>query len=290
MDFEEDPNSKEALRIAIRILRERCNTFQKRIGFLEEENKKLKSEIHSYDLNDNSLTEMDALKQRLACAEEQNGFLLHKMKIISQENLQLWSNLGKLTNANKSLGSHLNKINDSLSQHVSNHQPLIRSKTFTQERPTVHDSSEKLDIREEKLGLENVSLKLITNMTDVQNEVDSLTLLAEDFKNIGIFDNVVTSSLGFKCDDEDESNDFNEELKLILKELEYTRDESQRQNKVLKETLQYLEMSKENHLHETKDKSNIIEMAKMCPMCSQQFPEEFPFPAFVSHVESHFKS
>ncbi|XP_045476434.1 protein spindle-F [Harmonia axyridis] len=288
MDAEEDPSSKQALRIAIRILRERCNTFQNRIGVLERENKELKLELQRHVPNNSSLTEIDSLKQRLASAEEQNGFILNKMKIISQENLQLWSNLGKLSYANKSLGSHLNKINNSLSQHANNHQPLIRSKTFTQEKPSVHNSSEKYIVKEEKLDLEDVSLKLMSNISDVQNEVDSLTSLSEDFKNVGTLENVITSSLGFKFDEDD--NEVVLDGLEILKELEFTRDESQRQTKILKETLECLKALKEKQSMHRRVDSNTNDSLKMCPMCSQQFPEEMPFPAFVNHVESHFKA
>ncbi|KAL3274690.1 hypothetical protein HHI36_016068 [Cryptolaemus montrouzieri] len=227
----EETSAHYALKIAVTILRERCQLFQRRIAVLEEENMNLKLLCQKNDNNQDSLTQIDSLKRHIASVVEENSNLQSRIKIMSQENRQLWSNLGKLTQMNKSLGSHLNKINDTLSQHVTQHQPLIRSKTFTQDKPHTE-----LEIFKEnelvKLDLEDISLKLINSMGEVKQEMDSLV---QNMTDVEILDNIITSSLGLSY--EDENDDIIEDLKIILEEFHYIKNESEKQNVFLKESL-----------------------------------------------------
>lgn len=320
--MEEQHDTQYALKIAFNTLSERCMIFQQRISALEEENINLRILCNKNDPQKSSLSELDLLKQELTTLNEQNNQLRNKIRIVSLENQQLWANLGKLAHANKNLGAHLNKINDSLSQHVKqSHMPLIRSKTFTQDSPqTKRLQKDVKDKENEKLSLEleDISLKLADSMHKAKKEFDSLF---QEIADIQITDQIISKSLGFSYDDETDSTI--EELKIILDDLESVKNEAEKQNKILHGTLNNIRSFKANYKCEkcmednkrnkelkdnwtetnctdlnTRVESSVYRNSshinsnpsyqKICPFCREQFPKEFSFILFVSHVENHF--
>lgn len=55
---------------------------------------------------------------QVAELSEQKGQLQDKVNMVTKENQDLWAKLGKLTNANKSLGTQLTKMNDTILQVI----------------------------------------------------------------------------------------------------------------------------------------------------------------------------
>lgn len=55
---------------------------------------------------------------------KQKSRLTHHVFMVAAENRQLWSRLSRLSKTNKSLGSHLSKISDTLMQHPATQQPF----------------------------------------------------------------------------------------------------------------------------------------------------------------------
>ncbi|KAK5649261.1 hypothetical protein RI129_000290 [Pyrocoelia pectoralis] len=175
--MEESFGAQYALQIALQTLRERCHQFQQRIATLEEENLSLRSKTDiKSDPADSSLSEIDLLKQQISQLTEQNLQLTSNVVMVSSENRQLWSRLSKLTRVNENLGSKLHKISDTLSNVTlpNSHATLIRSKTFTQDEPhlkiipkNVADENSRIS-----LELEDISLKLMCNIAKEKNELE----------------------------------------------------------------------------------------------------------------------
>ncbi|KAK9881721.1 hypothetical protein WA026_017240 [Henosepilachna vigintioctopunctata] len=144
-----------------------------------------------------------------------------------------------------------------------------------------------------RLDLEDISLQLLNSMNEVKKEMDSLS---KDMNDVEDLDNLITSSLGFNYDDENE--DIIEDLKIILEELNYVITESEKQNIMLKENLKNIRIMKEHskcskcyNNHEDvitsspiinsiqldgKLTTNVVDnhtnykIGKLCPVCSRQ--------------------
>lgn len=112
---------------------------------------------------------------------EQKEQLQNKVKMVTNENQEFWSKLSKLTKVNKSLGSQLTKINDTLTQHSSNPTPqsnLIRSKTFTKSELQTKVLQKNLEENDKiSLELEDISLKLSDSFSKQKKELGKYLLV-----------------------------------------------------------------------------------------------------------------
>lgn len=174
-------NSDDPMQIALETLTERCKQFEQRVIDVEAENARLKLTCAKLDdTKQDSLNEIDILKQKNSQLREHNTQLKSNIQMVASENRQLWSRLTKLMEVNQKLGSKLNKINDSLIQHEmkmteSSHTPLIRSKTFTQNEPYLKYQQKNVADENTKISLEleDISLKLINSIAKEKNELEA---------------------------------------------------------------------------------------------------------------------
>ncbi|VEN56766.1 unnamed protein product [Callosobruchus maculatus] len=117
--MEESLGAQYAMQIAVHTLHERCKSLQQRIAQLEDENVGLRVRCNRHESNESSLSEMDKLKEQITHLSEHRDQLQDKIRMVTAENQDLWSKLGKLINVNKSLGEQLKKINDTVTQHTT---------------------------------------------------------------------------------------------------------------------------------------------------------------------------
>jgi chromosome segregation ATPase len=134
--MEEPVGAQYAVQVALQTLKDRCRNLQQMVRQLEEENQHLKGQLCKNEQNSVSLSEFDNLKAQVVELTENKQQLLNKIKLVTNENQELWTRLSRLHHVNHNLGNQLSKINDSLVQYTAKsketHTPLIRSKTFTQ--------------------------------------------------------------------------------------------------------------------------------------------------------------
>lgn len=241
--------SHYALHIALQTLKERCQQFQSRISTLEEENVNLRLKCcENTPTNDSSFNQIDGLTHQVTKLTEQKGQLSKSVAMVTAENRKLWTRLSKLTQRNETIGSKLNKINDSLSQH-SPAPALIRSKTFTQESPQnkfllkanydVVDESDKIS-----LELEDISLKLISSIAKEKLELEQqCSEMAEMQSNEGLISNSFT--FGYVGDDVD--NTVVEDMDLHLSDLKSIKELLATENRKLLKNLSNLSTVKGRH-------------------------------------------
>lgn len=177
--------SYQALQAALQTLKERCQTFQRRITILEEENGTLralqaKSSIpeHMHDTRAVNQTELKQLRETVAELTHQKMQMAEQISMVGTENRQLWRRLslivkdhgevedvtvgpsttGLITHVQQQLRAPLSTTT------ITNQtgQNLIRSRTFTKHAPNPklrervqRDNSAD---EEEVLQLEDISL------------------------------------------------------------------------------------------------------------------------------------
>lgn len=136
---EEAVGSHFALQVALQTMKERCQHLQQRLAAVEEENLRLRIENRRRrsdsagtvtadaltDESEDSKTRIDSLEEKVAMLTRQKSQLTHHLFMVATENRQLWNRLSCLTQANKSLGSHLSKISNTLSRHHSTNSITI---------------------------------------------------------------------------------------------------------------------------------------------------------------------
>lgn len=190
--------SHQALQAALQTLKERCQTFQRRITILEEENGTLRTlqakstnlPEHTHDSRANQ-TELRQLRETVAELTHQKMQMAEQISMVSTENRQLWRRLSLIV---KDLGDVEDAMNVGPSTAlvtVSNQplraplatttasstnqtgQNLIRSRTFTKHAPNPklrerlqRDSSAD---EEEVLNLEDISLLNTCGFLDSSN-------------------------------------------------------------------------------------------------------------------------
>ncbi|XP_041768224.1 protein spindle-F [Anopheles merus] len=182
-----EPNaatSQQALQAALQTLKERCQTFQRRIALLEEENDSLRSlqtratvaeQLQLDSSRPANHTELRQLRESVAELTHQKMQLAEQIAMVDTENRQLWrrlslivKDLGEVTvGPSTTLTVTVNQQQQQQQQQhqrTSTSQPsqnLIRSRTFTKHAP-----NPKLRERahrdgstdEEPLNLEDISL------------------------------------------------------------------------------------------------------------------------------------
>ncbi|XP_012527884.1 uncharacterized protein LOC105831935 [Monomorium pharaonis] len=161
-----------ALLVAFKTMKERCQQLQMRLAAVEEENMCLRLEcgrdvtapIVKVDKSDRSTLQI--LQEKVEELTKQKSQLSHHIFMVAGENRQLWNRLTRLTKTNKSLGSHLTKISDTLKQHPATQPSDIISYNFC-------NASDKQDPNktyllttdgEREQSLEEISLRLINSI------------------------------------------------------------------------------------------------------------------------------
>lgn len=116
--------SYSALLVAFKTMNERCQQLQLRLSTVEEENMCLRLECGKDEsatitksTNNSEKSVVETLKEKIEELKKQKSQLTHQVFMVAAENRQLWKRLTKLTRTNKTLGSHLTKISDTLKQH-----------------------------------------------------------------------------------------------------------------------------------------------------------------------------
>uniref|UniRef100_A0A182P6V2 Zn-C2H2_12 domain-containing protein n=1 Tax=Anopheles epiroticus TaxID=199890 RepID=A0A182P6V2_9DIPT len=177
------PTSQQALQAALQTLKERCQTFQRRIALLEEENDSLRSlqtkSTIAEQLHDTSRpidqTELRQLRESVAELSHQKMQLAEQIAMLDTENRQLWRRLSLIVKdlGEVNVGPSTTLVTVNQQQQLprvpappatASHQTgqnLIRSRTFTKHAP-----NPKLRERvqrdgstdEEPLNLDDISL------------------------------------------------------------------------------------------------------------------------------------
>lgn len=208
-------DSQDPMQIAIETLKERCQQFEQRMIELETENLNLRLKCSQIDdIKNDSVTEIDLLKQRNSLLKEHNTQLKNNVQMVASENRQLWTRLSKLMQVNKTLGNKINKLNDSLMQHGTKlqetpHTALIRSKTFTQNKPYMKHQKNAVDENLRiSIELEDISLKLISSMSKEKSELEAQ---CNEMMEIQSGDEI-SNSLGFSYPDNDSDESIIEDI------------------------------------------------------------------------------
>ncbi|CAG9860980.1 unnamed protein product [Phyllotreta striolata] len=237
--MDESVGAHYAIQIAVQTLRDRCKALQKRVGLLEEENIILRTACSKNEETERSLTELDILKGQISEITEQRDQLQERVKMVTNENQDLWTKLGKLISVNKNLNEQFNKINETLNRHT-NPPTLIRSKTFTQNNPLLKHSPQKsnLEVNENlSLELENISLKLMDSFSKQKLELEKM---CSEITEMQCDDEIITENYGF-CFDESMEDDVNEECNGVLENLKALREEVLLQKMALTKSVTQLE-------------------------------------------------
>lgn len=143
-------SSHYALHVALQTMKERCQSLQKRLSTVEEENLALRMAQSSIQPNTglssadtaierrvSNQTELEVLREKVSELSRQKVQLMDHISMVAAENRQLWSRLSKLTKDNQTLGDGsgvAGRLKDSAGA-AGGSQNLIRSKTFTKNAP-----------------------------------------------------------------------------------------------------------------------------------------------------------
>ncbi|CAH1155158.1 unnamed protein product [Phaedon cochleariae] len=327
--MDESLGAQYAIQIAVHTLRDRCKNLQQRIATLEDENVALRSKCTQIEENEqHSLSEMDKLRVQIAETTEQHEQLQDRVRMVSSENQDLWGKLGKLIDINKNLRNQLNKINETVDQHITpTHTVLIRSKTFTQHEPQTKFPQKNLDINEKiSLELENISLKLTDNFSKQKIELERM---CSEIDEMQCDNGIITENFGF-CFDDQLEEDVVDDLNVALEDLRLLKEQVLTQKEILEKNLRNMQTIQNNkalqsckscdmkRIHQCEKATSTVdipktgvdkcteallfgqdeksssklkqstEVEKICPICSRHFKKDTDFIEFQQHVENHF--
>lgn len=231
----------EPLQIALETLTERCKQFEQRILDVESENSRLKlicSQIE--DNKQDSLNEIDVLRQKNSQLREHNTQLKSNIQMVASENRKLWTKLTSLMEVNQHLGSKLSKINDSLMQHStkmveSTSTPLVRSKTFTQNDPYKKTYQQKNVVDEYtkiSLEVEDLSNKLITRLAEEKCELE-----AQCHEMVQLQSNEISNGCGFSYPGDDLEESVIENLDKHINDLKLIKQSVLQEKQLLLESI-----------------------------------------------------
>lgn len=216
--------SQIAVQLALQTLKERCHNFQQRLTELEKENISLRSQVKQSDHIFPPSDEIDKLKAIIIELNEQKTQLKNNVTMVAAENRHLWYRLMQLTQVNKSLGTHLYKIHDSLKCHgKSNMQSaLSRSKTFTQEEGHVKLIPKNPIEYHDRLSLEleDISLKLISSIAKEKCELEMQCSQMSEIQGL----EQMSSSFGFTYNDDNADDTLLDKFEEHINELKIIKD------------------------------------------------------------------
>lgn len=273
-----------ALQIALLTMKERRQALENRVEYLEAENLMLMQKCSQVD-PDKSLNEVETLVEQVAKLTEEKSQLHNKIQMVTSENKQLWSRLSKLTEDNRELDTKLTKISDKINQH----SPLIRSKTFTQEKPhTKYLPNAIVDNDMIIMEFEDISLKILNSMSKEKSELELQCSQMSELQNEAL------TSFGFNLDDDE--NSMVEDIEQHVSALKQLKNNVLMQGEQLERFLKDYEadLSKaredESELDHLADwgSSAVLEKDRVCPMCRIVFSASDDFTEFQMHVQHHF--
>ncbi|XP_063979666.1 protein spindle-F [Diachasmimorpha longicaudata] len=329
---EESTASQHALQIAFQTMQERCQQLENRLAAVEEENVRLRVEkgaapdpdIASIDISGEGVT-IQRLQEKVEELTKQKSLLYHHILMVAAENRQLWNRLTRLTRTNKTLGSKLIKISDTLKQHPAGQALEASSYRITevsQGLPKVQDDggSQGAGELQGDASLEEISLRLINSIMMEKVELEQQYSEMVALQN-GADMNI--RKVGFAYPDEG-NNDSLQQLKQHESKLLDIKDALLSQQTKLKKVFQNLkrirraskkvcqtgtqfdsdDSLRENGATQTSllptvslesDKiegfvNKIPDDGQICPMCGAFFGKSVPFETFHQHVLSHFST
>lgn len=285
-------SSHYALHVALQTMKERCQSLQKRLSTVEEENLALRMAQSSIQPSTglsgaetaierrvSNQTELEVLREKVSELSRQKIQLMDHISMVAAENRQLWSRLSKLTKDNQTVEVDSGKLKDS----TGGSQNLIRSKTFTKNAPNPKlrdprlpqegaDGSSSPD--EMTLDLEDVSLLNKCGFIDSGGPGNEMGFLQQDGEEGGV--------LMFDVETNPDAKRCTEGLVEIQKEL-------LRQQTVLRVALGKLQLTKEtcqscrNRKGDAKPQmvDKTVEVGNDLPaqnLTTESGPEDLPLP------------
>lgn len=237
-------SSHYALHVALQTMKERCQSLQKRLSTLEEENLALRMAQSSIQPSTglsgaetaierrvSNQTELEVLREKISELSRQKVQLMDHISMVAAENRQLWSRLSKLTKDSQEVvdAGIAGRLKDSAGGSAQN---LIRSKTFTKNAPNPKLRDPRLpregaDGSSDEMNLDLEDVSLLNKCGFIESSGGEMGFLQQDGDE-GVFD-VETSPDAKRC---------TEGLLEIQKEL-------LRQQTVLKVALGKLQLKKE---------------------------------------------
>ncbi|XP_058834795.1 protein spindle-F [Topomyia yanbarensis] len=283
------PSSHYALHVALQTMKDRCQTLQKRLSALEEENLSLrmsKTTIQSTDAAHcseserrvSNQSELEVLREKVSELSRQKVQLMDHISMVAAENRQLWGRLSKLTKDAQTLGESVGRMKDSSvpATVLGASQNLIRSKTFTKNAP-----NPKLRDRLPREGGDGGSS---TSEEEINLDLEDVSLL----NNCGFVDSGAGGEMGYLQQDGEDLLLFdvenNPDAKRCTEGLLDIQKELLRQQTVLKVALGKLQITREtcqsckkcntNSKPQMVDKT--VEVGNDLP--KQTSTEDFPLP------------
>ncbi|KAH0952496.1 hypothetical protein HN011_001015 [Eciton burchellii] len=261
-----------ALLVAFKTMKERCQQLQTRLAAVEEENICLRLEcgrdastaIVKIDGNDDR-SALHTLQGKIEELTKQKSQLSHHVFMVASENRQLWNRLTRLTKINKSLGSQLTKITDTLKQHPATQPSDITLYHFRDaSTPSKQEANKYLLTADdgERGSLEEISLRLINSIMLEKSDLEQQYAEMVELRNSSISD---LQNIGFTYP-EDSDTDSLELMKQHEIRLSQTKDALLGQQTRLKRALQNLKkMKKGITCNNCRDNAN----KKMCQIGTQ---------------------
>lgn len=280
-------SSHYALHVALQTMKERCQSLQKRLSTLEEENLALRMAQSSIQPSTglsgaetaierrvSNQTELEVLREKVSELSRQKVQLMDHISMVAAENRQLWSRLSKLTKDSQEVvdAGIAGRLKDSAGGSAQN---LIRSKTFTKNAPNPKLRDPRLpregaDGSSDEMNLDLEDVSLLNKCGFIESSGGEMGFLQQDGDE-GVFD-VETSPDAKRC---------TEGLLEIQKEL-------LRQQTVLRVALGKLQLKKEtcqscrNRKGDAKPQmvDKTVEVGNDLPILTPETtgPEDLPLP------------
>lgn len=264
-----------AVQVALVTMKERCQKLQERLIALERENAALRAAAVPADggsaaSGGASASAVEAkLREKVVHLQSQKSHLTHQIFIVASENKRLFDRLSRLTEANRSLGSHLSRISNTLNRHDSSvsvdgngtasalgeKAPAESARNVLSRSLSPSDLSS-VSLRPEPEGartagekgakeesLEEISSKLIQSIlqakADLQSQYEQMVELQSDHSDEGLACDGASSQaavrdLGFsyrahETATEDALEEAEEEVRALSEKLAAARDALRRQ-------------------------------------------------------------
>lgn len=207
-------SSHYALHVALQTMKERCQSLQKRLSTLEEENLALRMAQSSIQPSTglsgaetaierrvSNQTELEVLREKVSELSRQKVQLMDHISMVAAENRQLWSRLSKLTKDSQEVvdAGIAGRLKDSAGGSAQN---LIRSKTFTKNAPNPKLRDPRLpregaDGSSDEMNLDLEDVSLLNKCGFIESSGGEMGFLQQDGDE-GVFD-VETSPDAKRC-------------------------------------------------------------------------------------------
>lgn len=207
-------SSHYALHVALQTMKERCQSLQKRLSTLEEENLALRMAQSSIQPSTglsgadtaierrvSNQTELEVLREKVSELSRQKVQLMDHISMVAAENRQLWSRLSKLTKDSQEVvdAGIAGRLKDSAGGSAQN---LIRSKTFTKNAPNPKLRDPRLpregaDGSSDEMNLDLEDVSLLNKCGFIESSGAEMGFLQQDGDE-GVFD-VETSPDAKRC-------------------------------------------------------------------------------------------